>query len=69
MCNDTYEVVVENSMFVTRTITVEDVGAMEAHKNIYLKELADDEEIKLIRNSDGDVVYGASGFSDPYLSD
>ena len=74
MEKNTYRVVISltdplDTIFDDRVLTVESSSAMEAHKEIYFKEITTGEDIKEIRTEDGEVVYDAGGFIDPYLSD
>ena len=74
MEKNTYKVIISladplDTLFDDRTLTVESSNAMEAHKEVYFKEINDGEDIKEIRTSKGVVVYSSGGFIDPYLSD
>lgn len=74
MEKNTYKVVISlteplDTLFDDRILTVESYNAMEAHKEVYFKEINDGEDIKEIRTSKGVVVYSSGGFIDPYLSD
>jgi len=53
-----YTVVIRNLYTSnTRTIQVEDVDPMIAHKNIYMREMKNDEEISHITDSQENTVF------------
>lgn len=59
---NSYLVTIEDGFYITRSVNIKAKSAMDAHKQVLFSELNEDEEIKTIKNSSGELVYGANGF-------